>query len=59
MLARLLLAVLIFVPLAEARERAVLIYPKERSWFRRIFYTSHQREVRSRIAARYDVRVHE
>lgn len=59
MLARLLLAVLIFVPLAEARERAVLIYPKERSWFRRIFYTSHQRELRSRIAARYDVHVHE
>lgn len=59
MLARLLLAVLLFVPLAEARERAVLIYPKERSWFRRIFYTTHQRELRSRIAARYDVRVHE
>ena len=59
MLLRLLLAVIILAPLAEARERAVLIYPKERSWFRRIFYTSHQRELRARIAARYDVTVHE
>lgn len=59
MLSRLLLAVIILAPLAEARERAVLIYPKERSWFRRIFYTSHQRELRARIAARYDVTVHE
>ena len=59
MLSRLLLAVIILAPLAEARERAVLIYPKERSWFRRIFYTSHQRELRARIAARFDVTVHE
>ncbi|HUR83127.1 MAG TPA: hypothetical protein VM733_20390, partial [Thermoanaerobaculia bacterium] len=57
---RLLLAVLLFFPLiAQARERAVLIYPKERSWFRRIFYTSHQRELRARIAAAYDIDVHE
>ncbi len=59
MLPRLLLAVMLVAPFAEARERAVLIYPKERSWFRRIFYTSHQRELRARISARYDVRVHE
>ena len=59
MLPRLLLAVILLAPFAEARERAVLIYPKERSWFRRIFYTSHQRELRARIAARYDVHVHE
>jgi hypothetical protein len=59
MLPRLLLAVMLLAPFAEARERAVLIYPKERSWFRRIFYTSHQRELRARISARYDVRVHE
>ncbi len=60
MLPRLALAVLLFFPLlAEARERAVLIYPKERSWFRRIFYTSHQRELRARIAAQYDIDVHE
>src|SRR5687767_6776264 len=54
MLPRLLLAVMLLAPFAEARERAVLIYPKERSWFRRIFYTSHQRELRARISARYE-----
>lgn len=59
MLARLLLAVLLIAPLAEARERAVLIYPKERSWFRRVFYTSHQRALRAQIAARYDIALHE
>jgi hypothetical protein len=60
MFARLLLAVVIAAaPFAEARERAVMIYPKERSWFRRIFYTSHQRELRARIGARYDTLVRE
>lgn len=44
---------------AEARERAVLIYPRERSLFRRIFYTSHQKTLRTQIAARYDTEVHE
>lgn len=59
MLARILLAVMLVAPFAEARERAVLIYPKERSWFRRIFYTSHQRDLRARIEARYETDVHE
>lgn len=58
-LARILLAVMLIAPFAEARERAVLIYPKERSWFRRIFYTSHQRDLRARIEARYETDVHE
>ena len=59
MLARLLIAVVLFVPLAEARERAVLIYPKERSLFGRLFYTSHQRNLRASIAREYDLTVHE
>jgi hypothetical protein len=59
MFTRFLIAVLLFVPLAEARERAVLVYPRERSMFRRIFYTAHQRALRERIAERYDVDVHE
>ncbi|HKR63835.1 MAG TPA: hypothetical protein VJZ00_08890, partial [Thermoanaerobaculia bacterium] len=60
MLARLAVAVLLLVsPLAEGRDRAVLVYPRERSLFRRIFYTSHQRALRERIAQRYDVDVHE
>jgi hypothetical protein len=59
MVARLLLAVLLLAPLAEARDRAVLIYPRERSLVRRIFYTSHQRQLRARIGARYDTLVRE
>lgn len=59
MFARLLLAVVLIAPLAEARERAVLVYPKERSLFRRIFYTSHQRALRKSIGARYDTLVRE
>ena len=59
MFARLLLAVVLLAPLAEARERAVLVYPKERSLFRRIFYTSHQRALRTSIGARYDTLVRE
>ncbi|HVE71714.1 MAG TPA: hypothetical protein VNI54_10125 [Thermoanaerobaculia bacterium] len=60
MLQRLALAVLLLVPfVAQARERAVLIYPRERAWFRRVFYTPHQRELRARLAAQYDVELHE
>ena len=59
MLRRLLIAVILLAPIADARERAVLIYPKERVWFRRLFYTSHQRELRARIAGKYDITVHE
>lgn len=59
MLRRLLLAVVLLAPFAEARERAVFIYPRERVWFRRLFYTAHQRELRARIAETYDTSVHE
>jgi hypothetical protein len=58
-LPRLLLAVLLLAPLAEARERAVLIYPREHSWFRRVFYTRHQRELRAQLAGAYDLDVRE
>jgi len=54
-----LVAVLLFASVAHARDRAVLVYPKERSIFRRIFYTSHQRTLRQRIARQYDLDVHE
>lgn len=60
MLRRLTLAVLLLFPMvAEGRDRAVLIYPKEHSWFRRLFYTPHQYQLRVRLAETYDVRVHE
>lgn len=54
-----LVAVLLFASAAQARDRAILIYPKERSLFRRVFYTSHQRKLVEKIARRYDVEVHE
>ena len=52
-------AVLVLASIAQAGDRAVLVYPRERSLFRRIFYTSHQRTLRAQIAARYDTTVHE
>jgi hypothetical protein len=42
----------------QAQDRAVLIYPKERSWFRRVFYTSHQRALRQQLRSRFSIEVH-
>lgn len=53
-----IVAVLLFASAAEARDRAVLVYPRERSLFRRIFYTSHQRQLVGKIAEQYEVTVH-
>jgi hypothetical protein len=54
-----IVAVLLFSFAAAARERAVLVYPRERGLFRRIFYTSHQKALRSQLAVRYEIEVHE
>lgn len=54
-----LVAVLLFASVAQARERAVLVYPRERSVFRRVFYTTHQRALKARLARQYDLDVHE
>lgn len=60
MRARLVLGVLLFASFAAyARDRAVFIYPRERAWFRPIFYTRHQRELRAQLARRYDIDLHE
>jgi hypothetical protein len=60
MFARIVLAVLLVVPpIAEARDRAVLVYPRERALFRPIFYTAHQHDLKASLAERYDVEVHE
>lgn len=58
---RLILVAMLFLfpALAHARDRAVLVYPKERSIFRRVFYTSHQRTLVKEIAGQYDVTVHQ
>jgi hypothetical protein len=53
-----LVAVLLFASIAEARDRAVLVYPRERSIFRRIFYTTHQGKLRDLLRARFDLDVH-
>lgn len=53
-----LVAVLWFGSIASASDRAVLIYPREHNLFRRTFYTAHQRALRERLRARYDLDVH-
>ena len=58
MFRRLLLVAVLAFP-AFARDRAVLVYPKERGLFRRVFYTRHQRELQTRIARTYAVEKHE
>jgi hypothetical protein len=61
MVARIAFAVLFLCAsvAVEARDRAVLVYPRERALFRRVFYTTHQRALRAQIALRYDTEVHE
>lgn len=61
MLARLLLAVaLLYAPSAHApRARAVFVYPREHTLFRRVFYTSHQRALLARVARAFHVERHE
>jgi hypothetical protein len=54
-----LAALLVLAPMAHARDLAVLVYPKERSLFRRVFYTSHQDALIESIRERYDTEVHE
>lgn len=49
---------LLCAPLAEARDRAVLIYPRERTLFRRVFYTPHQGRLIRSISKNYDVKIH-
>src|SRR5215212_5160551 len=44
---------------AHARDRAVLIYPREHALFRRVFYTSHQQKLAAQLANRYDVETHD
>lgn len=59
MVPQFLAILLAFVPPAHARDRAVLVYPREHSWFRRVFYTQHQHELKQQLARQYDVEVHE
>jgi len=59
LVAVLLFAALLLASSAHARDRAVLVYPRERRIFRRVFYNPYQRALRQRIGAQYDMDVHE
>lgn len=40
------------------RERAVMIYPREHTWFfNRVFHTAHQRALQQKLREQYDVEV--
>ena len=49
---------LLCAPAAYARDRAVMIYPRERALFRRVFYTPHQGKLIRSIKKNYDVEIH-
>ncbi len=47
-------------PFALARDRAVLVYPRERAWLRApVFYSAHQVQLIERLRGNYEVDVHE
>jgi hypothetical protein len=50
---------LVALMLATPRDRAVLVYPHEHVWLRRVFYNAHQRHLRRELEKRFDVDVHE
>jgi len=56
---RFLLGVALLALPAFARERAVVIYPREHALFRPLFYTLHQRLLLDTLRTHYDVDVHE
>jgi hypothetical protein len=53
------LLVVAWMLVAAPRERAVMIYPRERVWFRRAFYNRHQHELQRELQKRYAVEVHD
>jgi hypothetical protein len=58
-LRRVLFAFLLLgAPCLLARDRAVVVYPRERALFRRVFYTPHQRRLVASLQGAYDVAVH-
>ena len=60
MLRRVTFAVLLLIaPSLLARDRAVIVYPRERTLFRHVFYTPHQRALLAHLRTAFDVDVHE
>ncbi|HEX8154330.1 MAG TPA: hypothetical protein VF698_14445, partial [Thermoanaerobaculia bacterium] len=60
MLPRVLLAVALYVCAFDvlARDRAVLVYPRERWSLQRVFYTRHQAELMRELKREYELDVH-
>ena len=54
-----LVALMVAAMTTAPRERAVLIYPRERAWFRRAFYNRHQKELQQELQKRFAVEVHD
>jgi hypothetical protein len=54
-----LLACALVALTASARDRAVLVYPQERAFFRPLFYSFHQRQLVKTLRTQYDVEIHE
>jgi hypothetical protein len=54
-----LAALLLAFPVPHERERAVLVYPRERWSLRPVFYTPHQRQLVRELSSRYAVELHE
>lgn len=60
MVLRVLVAVIVLgAPPLLARDRAVVVYPRERAIFRHLFYTPHQRALIATLRKTFDVVVHE
>jgi hypothetical protein len=55
----LLIALMLSAMTTAPRERAVLIYPRERAWFRRAFYNRHQKDLQRELQKRFAVEVHD
>jgi hypothetical protein len=54
-----LAALLLAFPVPHERDRAVLVYPRERWSLRPVFYTRHQRQLVRELSSRYTVELHE
>lgn len=56
---RVVVAAILFAAPVFARDRAILVYPRERWTIRPLFYTTHQRVLIDQLKRQYDVEVHE
>lgn len=55
----LLIALMLSAMTTAPHERAVLVYPRERAWFRRAFYNQHQKKLQQELQKRFAIEVHD